>query len=156
MNHDFDYPVQETRPILIVEDSEEDFHALQRFLRRSSTVIPVQWCRNGEQALMFLSPTNDELGESVTHPALIVLDLNLPGIDGRELLRQIKQNERLKTIPVVVFTTSNNPKDIAACHQYGVKSYIIKPINIDQLKRDVQTLVEYWSAATSLPNYSEN
>ena len=86
---------------------------------------------------------------------MIVLDLNLPGTDGREVLRRIKQDQSLKTIPVVVFTTSNNPKDIEDCYQYGVNSYMIKPINFAQLKRDVQLLVDYWFEVTTLPDRLE-
>jgi CheY-like chemotaxis protein len=85
-----------------------------------------------------------------------VLDLNLPGTDGREVLRRIKQDNNLKMIPVVVFTTSNNPKDIEVCYQYGVNSYIVKPINFAQLKRDIQILVEYWFKVTTLPDCPED
>lgn len=147
--------VQHTPPILIVEDSNEDFEALQRFLRRSPTVIPIQRCVNGEQALAFLHRTG-RYGdrEPAPRPSLIVLDLNLPGTDGREVLRRIKQDGKLRTIPVVVFTTSNNPKDIEDCYQYGVNSYIVKPINFAQLKRDVQLLVDYWFEVTTLPDCS--
>ncbi|PSB18833.1 response regulator [Phormidesmis priestleyi ULC007] len=139
-------------PLLIVEDSNEDFEALQRFLRRSSTPISIQRCISGEQALAFLNRTGDYIDQITPRPGLIVLDLNLPGTDGREVLRQIKQNKNLKSIPVVVFTTSSNPKDIEDCYQFGVNSYIVKPINFAQLKRDVQLLVDYWFEVTTLPN----
>lgn len=149
-------PVRPTPPLLIVEDSNEDFEALQRFLQRSPMTIPIQRCVNGEQALAFLFRTGSYVErESAPRPGLIVLDLNLPGTDGREVLRRIKQDAHLKTIPVVVFTTSNNPKDIGDCYQYGVNSYIVKPINFAQLKRDVQMLVEYWFEVTTLPDCLE-
>jgi CheY-like chemotaxis protein len=138
-------------PLLIVEDSNEDFEALQRFLRRSSTLISIQRCISGEQALAFLNRTGDYIDQSAPRPGLIVLDLNLPGTDGREVLRQIKQDQNLKSIPVVVFTTSSNPKDIEDCYQYGANSYIVKPINFVQLKRYVQMLVDYWFEVTTLP-----
>ena len=145
-------PVRQTPPLLIVEDSNEDFEALQRFLRRSPMAIPIQRCVNGEQALAFLYRTGSYVDrESSPRPGLIVLDLNLPGTDGREVLRRIKQDDSLKTIPIVVFTTSNNPKDIEDCYQYGVNSYIVKPINFAQLKRDIQTLVDSWCEVTILP-----
>ncbi|MBI4781283.1 MAG: response regulator [Oscillatoriophycideae cyanobacterium NC_groundwater_1537_Pr4_S-0.65um_50_18] len=145
-----------TAPLLIVEDSNEDFEVLQRFLHQSPTPISIQRCISGEQALAFLSCTGDYIGQSAPRPSLIVLDLNLPGTDGREVLRQIKQDDNLKKIPVVVFTTSNNPKDIADCYRYGVNSYIIKPINFAQLKRDVQMLVDYWFEVTTLPDRFED
>lgn len=146
-------PVRQTPLLLIVEDSNEDFEALQRFLRRSPMAIPIQRCVNGEQALAFLYRTGSYVDrESAPRPGLIVLDLNLPGTDGREVLRRLKQDDSLKTIPIVVFTTSNNPKDIEDCYQYGVNSYIVKPINFAQLKRDIQTLVDYWFEVTILPD----
>ena len=150
-------PVRATPPLLIVEDSNEDFEAIQRFLQRSSLPIPIQRCVNGEQALAFLYRTGAYLSrQAEPDPSLILLDLNLPGTDGREVLRRIKQDEQLKTIPVVVFTTSNNPKDIAECYRYGVNSYIVKPIDFEKLKRGIQTLVDYWFQVTTLPNYSED
>lgn len=149
--------MQQTPLLLIVEDSNEDFEALQRFLGRSPLTIHIQRCLNGDQALAFLSRTGSYVErESSPRPHLIVLDLNLPGTDGREVLRRIKQDNNLKMIPVVVFTTSNNPKDIEVCYQYGVNSYIVKPINFAQLKRDIQILVEYWFEVTMLPNCPED
>jgi CheY-like chemotaxis protein len=139
--------------MLVVEDSDEDFEALQRVLQRSPLAIPLQRCANGDRALAFLSRIgNDPDRESAPRPGLIVLDLNLPGTDGREVLRWIKQDDKLKSIPVVVFTTSNNPKDIEDCYQYGVNSYIVKPIDFAQLKRDIQTIVDYWFEVTTLPD----
>jgi CheY-like chemotaxis protein len=148
--------VQQSPLMLIVEDSNEDFEALQRFVQRSPLTIPIQRCINGDQALAFLYHTNNNGDDqSSPRPGLIVLDLNLPGTDGREVLRRIKQNEKLKRIPVVVFTTSNNPKDIEDCYQYGVNSYIVKPINFEQLKRDIQVLIEYWFEVTTLPDSAD-
>ncbi|MGF1497663.1 MAG: response regulator [Elainellaceae cyanobacterium] len=145
---------KQTPTLLVVEDSDEDFETLQRFLQRSPTQIPVQRCIDGDQALAFLYRTGDFVTpSSAPRPGLIVLDLNLPGTDGREVLRQIKQDEGLKGIPLVVFTTSNNPRDIAECYQQGANSYIIKPIDFERLKQDVQTLVTYWFEVTALPDY---
>jgi CheY-like chemotaxis protein len=150
-------PIRKTPLLLIVEDSNEDFEALQRFLQRSSVTIPIERCVNGEQTLAFLYRTgNYRDPQSAPRPGLIVLDLNLPGTDGREVLHQIKQDKNLKMIPIVVFTTSSNPKDIEDCYKYGVNSYIVKPINFAQLKQDVQILVHYWFEVTTLPNHFEN
>jgi CheY-like chemotaxis protein len=142
--------------LLVVEDSNEDFEALQRFLRRSPIAIHTHRCVNGEQALAFLYRTGSYVEGDAPRPGLIVLDLNLPGTDGREVLRRIKQDEKLNTIPVVVFTTSNNPKDIEVCYRYGVNSYIVKPIDFAQLKRDIEMLVEYWFEVTTLPDSAKD
>ena len=138
--------------MLVVEDSNEDFEALQRFVKRSPLEIAVQRCVNGDQALEFLQRTGDYADPtSAPRPGLILLDLNLPGTDGREVLRQIKQDDILRTIPIIIFTTSNNPKDIEDCYRFGVNSYIVKPIDFKQLKRDVQALIDYWFEITTLP-----
>lgn len=144
---------QKTLPMLIVEDSNEDFETFQRLLQRSSRPVPIQRCMNGDQALAFLYRTGSYADPAVSpRPGIIILDLNLPGTDGREVLRRIKQDDHLRMIPVIIFTTSNNPKDISDCYEYGANSYIIKPIDFTQLKRDIQLLVSYWYEVTSLPD----
>lgn len=149
--------LQAPAPLLIVEDSNEDFEALQRCLQRSSLNIPVYRCMDGEQALAFLYHLGNYKDDQMApRPGLIVLDLNLPGTDGRDVLRQVKQDGKLRTIPIVIFTTSNNPKDIEDCYQYGVNSYIVKPINFTQLKRDIQMLIDYWYEVATLPNPPAN
>lgn len=148
-------PVTPPPPMLVVEDSNEDFEALQRFLQRSPLTIPVQRCVNGEQALAFLYRTGRySSAVDAPRPGLILLDLNLPKTDGREVLRRVKQDDNLKKIPIVVFTTSNNPKDIEICYQYGVNSYIVKPIDFAQLRRNIEVLVEYWFEVTTLSEES--
>lgn len=143
-------------PMLVVEDSDEDFEALQRFVRRSPIAIPMQRCINGEQALDQLSQTTQVNGAGAAqYPGLIVLDLNLPGTDGRDILRQIKQDATLKHIPIVIFTTSSNPKDMQDCYHLGVSRYIVKPIDYDQLKRDIQFLIDYWVEVTNPPESPE-
>jgi len=146
-------PPRQTPPLLIVEDSNEDFETLQRLLGRSDFTIPTYRCSSGDEAMAFLQHTGRYTNaEDAPRPGMIVLDLNLPGTDGREVLRRIKQNEHFKAIPVVVFTTSNNPRDIEVCYNYGVNSYIVKPIDFAQLKHDIQTLVNYWFDVAVLPD----
>ncbi|WP_088889701.1 response regulator [Leptolyngbya ohadii] len=150
-------PVLQTPSLLIVEDSNEDFEALQRFLRRSPMPIPFQRCVNGEQALAFLYRTGNYADPQVApRPSLILLDLNPPRTDGREVLRRIKQDDNLKKIPIVVFTTSNNPKDIEICYQYGANTYIVKPIDFELLKQSIQQLMQYWFQIATLPEKAED
>ena len=138
--------------LLVIEDSNEDFEAFQRYVRRSPLTIPIYRCVDGDDALAFLYRTGRYADpQSAPRPGLILLDLNLPGADGREVLRNIKQDATLKLIPVVIFTTSNNPKDIEACYRQGVNSYIVKPMNFSRLKRSIQILIEYWFDTTILP-----
>lgn len=142
-----------TEPLLIVEDSDEDFEAFSRILQRSALINPVYRCTDGDEALDFLYRSGEYAGPSLApRPAIILLDLNLPGTDGREVLEQVKQDQDLKVIPTVVFTTSSNPKDIEICYHHGVNGYIIKPIDIQQLRKTIQTFIDYWFEATTLPD----
>lgn len=159
-------PALQLSPLLIVEDSNEDFEAFQRFLSRwhpSSSItaastqnvptpsIPLYRCVNGEQALAFLFRRDPYNPDNAPRPGLILLDLNLPGTDGREVLCQIKRDSNLRTIPVIVFTTSSSPKDVESCYQKGANSYIIKSINFNQLKQSIQTILDFWFTANTLP-----
>jgi CheY-like chemotaxis protein len=138
--------------LLIIEDSDEDFEALGRLMRQSSVAHPVYRCIDGDEALDFLY-REGKYGKPLQapRPSIILLDLNLPGTDGREVLEQIKQDDSLKTIPVVVFTTSSNPKDIETCYQYGASGYILKPMDIDQLRKKIQNFLQYWLETVILP-----
>ncbi len=142
------------QPLLLIEDSDEDFEAFGRILRNSPISTSIYRCTNGDDALDFLYHTGKytDSGTKAPRPAIILLDLNLPGTDGRELLREIKQDNTLKTIPVVVLTTSSNPKDITACYQRGANGYIIKPMNFDNLKQAIQMFIKYWFEISVLPD----
>ena len=140
-----------TRPVLVIEDSDEDFAAFGRIIRQLSITRPIYRCTTGDEALDFLYQTG-EYTNSAPRPGIVLLDLNLPGTDGREVLGQIKQDDILKSIPVVVFTTSSNPMDIDACYQHGVNGYIIKPININELRKAIQVFIDYWFEVSTLPD----
>ena len=139
--------------LLVIEDSDEDFEALCRIINQVSIVsLSVQRCIDGDDALDFLYRQGEyHNGGNISYPELILLDLNLPGTDGREVLATIKQNEALKTIPVVVLSTSSNPKDIAVCYQSGCNSYMLKPLNNNELRDSVRMMLYYWFKATVLP-----
>lgn len=134
-----------TCPVLIVEDSDEDFEAFCRGWRKSGANNPIYRCEDGDEALDFLFNRNEYASEeSYPRPCLILLDLNLPGTDGREVLTEIKSDTSLRSIPVVVFTTSANPKDLEICYKNGANSYIVKPIDVKKLMNTVKTLSQYW------------
>jgi CheY-like chemotaxis protein len=140
--------------LLIIEDSDEDFEALNRIIDRVSTfALKIDRCIDGDDALDFLNRFGEyKKLEDIPYPDLIILDLNLPGTDGREVLATIKQSTALKQIPVVVFSTSSNPKDIETCYQSGANSYLLKPMNINELKESVRMMLDYWFKATVLPS----
>ena len=139
--------------LLVVEDSDEDFEALNRIMRKTCQFeVPTMRCVDGDDALDFLHREGIYANyPSTERPGLILLDLNLPGTDGREVLSEIKQDDQLKTIPVVVMTTSSNPKDIEECYRSGVNSYMLKPTNIEQLKISIQLFINYWYKVVVMP-----
>ena len=140
------------QPLLVVEDSDEDFESLTRMMRQAAVVNPVYRCIDGEEALEFLYHEGEyENIKKAPRPSLILLDLNLPGTDGREVLEHIKQDDKFRAIPVVVLTTSSNPKDIEACYNRGVNGYIVKPMDTQRLKEIVQIFIDYWFKTVELP-----
>ncbi|MBE9039308.1 response regulator [Oscillatoriales cyanobacterium LEGE 11467] len=130
-------------PLLIAEDSDEDFEVLELLMQQMKVQNPIYRCTNGDKVLDFVYQ-DGECGSSVPLPSAILLDLNLPGTDGREVLEQLKGDRSFKDIPIVVFTTSSNPKDIKFCYQKGANGYLIKPVDLDELERIVRAFVEYW------------
>jgi CheY-like chemotaxis protein len=137
--------------ILLIEDSTEDYMVAQYILRRV-TDRPIMRCTDGESALDYLLRRGTYAEAQVaSYPALILLDLNLPAIDGCEVLRQIKQDARLRAIPVVVFTTSAQPHDIDVCYQFGANSYMVKPVDFERLRHALELLTRYWFSVVTLP-----
>ncbi len=141
-------------PLLVVEDSNEDFRMLQRLMRHMSVQNPIHRCTNGDEVLEFLYQLGSEAlrnSKVALRPSVILLDLNLPGIDGRDILDRLKQDKSFKEIPIVVFTTSSNPKDIELCYQKGANGYLVKPMDAQELKKTIQAFVDYWLEANMPP-----
>jgi CheY-like chemotaxis protein len=143
--------------LLIVEDSDEYFEVLCRTIQTPlDRVISIERCLDGDDALDFLHCEGSYLDRLYcSNPDLILLDLNLPGTDGREVLSVIKTTETLKSIPVAILSTSANPKDIAACYQSGANSYLLKPMRIDDLRKLLRIFLAYWFESVILPNASD-
>jgi len=146
------------RPLLVIEDSDEDFATLQRLIEeqveeRNVRPGPVYRCHDGDEALDFLFREGKYADSTLSPcPRAILLDLNLPGTDGREILRQLKQDEGLQQIPAIVFTTSNNPADIEYCYRIGADGYLLKPIDLTALKQTVEAFTNYWLGANLPPS----
>ena len=139
-------------PLLVVEDSDEDFMVLGRVMQKVCDItVPLTRCIDGDDALDFLYKQGEYKNQVLPLPGLIILDLNLPGTDGREVLQTIKNDQRLKTIPVVVFTTSSSPVDIEVCYRSGVNSYMLKQMNLEQLRTSVKLFFDYWFKVALLP-----
>ncbi|MDB9525333.1 response regulator [Oscillatoria sp. CS-180] len=143
-------------PLLVVEDSDADFEVLQIFIEDMAVANPIYRCKTGDKALGFLRQNDNAQSEGeAVRPSIILLDLNLPGVDGREVLEHLKQDEQLREIPIVVFTTSSDPKDIKFCYQKGANGYLIKPANTEKFERKVQAFVEYWLTENVSPIWDE-
>lgn len=137
---------------LIVEDSDEDYAALERILKRNLVPVSLHRCTRAEDVLTMLNAPVLAHRPPPPLPALIVLDLNLPGLDGRAVLTAVRQHPRMKRTPVVIFSTSSSPHDIAWCYENGANSYHVKDTDYSSFKRAVELLVDYWLEAVKLPH----
>lgn len=142
------------RYILIVEDSPVDYEIIRRSLQKAGIQSDIHHCQDGDSALDFL------MGKKVAAldkgaPSLILLDLNLPGTDGRQVLGEIKAHETLKAIPVIVLSTSNNSSDIEACYMKGSNSYVQKPLAPDDFVELANALKTFWFDQACLPGNEE-
>ena len=135
--------------ILIAEDDADDRFLLETAFEESGFTDKIVFAENGVDLLDYL---NNQLSDSAPRfPAFILLDLNMPKKDGREVLKEIKQHPVLRKIPVVVFTTTKHEKDISKCYELGANSYIVKPASFDDLVRVVATLRNYWFVTSTYP-----
>ena len=131
--------------ILLVEDNPDDVELTLRSLKRVNIANRIVVVNDGAEALEFLFGTEKQKDQQVNHnPKVIFLDLKLPKIDGLEILRRIKGNERTKMIPVVVLTSSKEEQDIVESYKLGVNSYMVKPVDFDKFVEAVGKLGLYW------------
>lgn len=136
-----------SKKILLVEDSDEDFATFIRIKEELQFPHRVYRACDGDEALDYFYHTGVYVNadpNDTPRPSLIVLDLNLPGTDGRDVLKKLKQDPEFKTIPIVILTTSANTKDMELCYSYGANSYLMKPMSVPQLKIVVHSLFRYW------------
>jgi CheY-like chemotaxis protein len=136
--------------ILLVEDSEADIVLTEEALKDAKVMNRLSVVRDGEQALLRARRLGAYEGEP--EPDLILLDLNLPIKDGREVLRELKEDPDLRRIPVVVLTTSAAERDILAAYDQHVNAYITKPVDIEQFVAVVRATEDFWLSVVRLPN----
>lgn len=135
--------------ILLVEDSPSDANLTIREFSRAKIANNLHWVENGEEAMDYLRCQGEFA--NVPRPDLILLDLNLPGMDGREVLAEVKADADLKRIPVVILTTSNDEEDVLRSYNLNANCYVTKPIDIHQFIHVIQLINEFWLAAVKLP-----
>ena len=144
-------PLASTRParILLVEDNEADVRLTREALREAGDGVRLTAVGDGEQALAYLR--RQEGFSEAPRPDLVLLDLNLPRKNGREVLREIKADHRLSLIPVVVLSTSASPSDVAACYELHANAYVTKPRDFDEFAGTVARIGEFWGGVAARP-----
>ena len=145
--------------IMVVEDSDEDFYT---FLRVSQNLDPLKRSQykflrfqDGDEALDYLFRQGDYQNLDAPLPVGILLDLNLPSTDGRDIIKKVKQNPLLQIIPIIALTTSSSAHDIQTCYRYGANSYMLKPMGVLEMQQTVQIIFQNWFQFTVLPSYGQ-
>ena len=139
--------------ILIVEDSDDDYEATLRALSLPAAIEQrVVRCRDGAEAWTTLNTgQSKDVDGSEESRLFIIMDLNMPGLDGRALLSKIKTHDQLKSIPVAILTTSDDPADIQECYQNGANTFVKKPVNWSVFATQMETLKAFWLNSATLP-----
>jgi CheY-like chemotaxis protein len=137
--------------ILLVEDDSNDAEIAMRALRKGKLANHVSWLKDGAEALDFIFRTGAYAGRPDRNPKLILLDLKLPKVDGVEVLKRIKADERTRVIPVVMVTSSAEGRDIIESYKLGVNSYLVKPVEFEQFSETVAKAGLYWMLMNKAP-----
>ena len=139
-------------PILLIEDDEDDISLTQRAFIKGKILNKLYVVRDGEEAMEFLEHRGRYSNpDEAPKPGIILLDLNMPKMDGREVLHKIKSNEKLRVIPVIVLTTSERDGDILESYENGANTFITKPVEFGKFVETVVTLGKYWLSIAELP-----
>jgi chemotaxis family two-component system response regulator Rcp1 len=136
--------------ILLVEDNPADVRLTQEALKEGKVYNNLHWAKDGVEALEFLRRQGKHAG--APRPDIILLDLNLPKKDGREVLFEIKNDDQLKRIPVVILTTSKAEEDVLKTYNLHANCYVTKPVDLEQFIRVVRTIDQFWLTVVTLPN----
>ena len=143
----------QSQPIMIVEDSDDDYEATERALKKDGRLVnPLIRFESAEDAVDYLLRRNAYADQKpATRPGIILLDLNMPGAGGHAVLKALRTSESLRDIPVVVLTTSNDPRDVKKSYAEGANSYVVKPVTVDGYFNAIRQLKEYWVDLSILP-----
>ena len=137
------------KTILLVEDNPDDADLTLRALKRNKIMNEVTVARDGVEALEYLLPENGQ--PKTPMPAMVLLDLKLPRIDGIEVLRRIRAEERTRLLPVIILTTSGEQEDLVNSYRNGCNSYIRKPVDFAEFMTAIQQIGQYWLVLNEAP-----
>jgi CheY-like chemotaxis protein len=137
--------------ILLVEDDPKDVELTLTALEEYNLANEVIVARDGEEALEYLYSRGKFKTRSSDNPAVMLLDLKLPKVDGLEVLKQIKSEEKLRMIPVVVLTSSKEEKDMVASYRLGVNAYVVKPVDFHEFVNAIKELGAFWAVVNEPP-----
>ena len=144
---------KENIPVLLVEDDEDDIRLTQRAFVKGKILNKLYVVRDGEEAMEFLEHRGRYADQaSAPPPGVILLDLNMPLMSGREVLKRIKSNESLRHVPVIILTTSDQEEDIWDCYEHGANTFITKPVQFSNFLEAIVTLGRYWLSIAKLPD----
>lgn len=138
-----------TAEILLAEDNEDDVFLMREAFKRSPLPVNLHTVENGVECLAFLRKEGRHAG--MPTPDLLLLDLNMPVMDGRQLLATMVADPRLKTLPVVVLTTSENKRDVRQMYELRCSTYIVKPLDFEDFEKLIELICQYWFATATLP-----
>ena len=138
--------------ILLVEDNRDHAELALKALKKGALSSEVRWVKDGQEALDYLEQHQAFAQPGAApRPALILLDIHLPKLNGYDVLRRIKSNPALQAIPVVMLTTSERPDDVSECYSAGANSYVTKPVTSKQFIEQLKALQLYWLITSQLP-----
>ncbi len=137
--------------ILIAEDDADDRFLIRTAFEEKGFTDKIEFVENGVELLAFLQKISVSNKGEQHFPGFILLDLNMPKKDGREVLKEVKQHPLYKKIPVIVFTTTRNELEIKRCYELGANTYIVKPISFEALLKVVDDIQSYWFHTASIP-----
>jgi CheY-like chemotaxis protein len=141
------------RPILLIEDRDEDFEVTCMAIRQAGVANPLLRCRTGREARDYIAHNGHYM--HAVEPLFILVDLNLPGVDGRKVLAELRNSAWLSAVPAIVLSTSTNARDVRLCYQLGAAGYLIKPVDLERFQAMMATLTKYWMQVVRLPEQEE-
>jgi CheY-like chemotaxis protein len=141
----------ELRPILLVEDSPRDLELTLEALKKAQLANQIVVTRDGVEALDFLYARGAYAGRNMPDPAVIMLDLKLPRVDGLEVLETVKKDAALRHLPVVMLTSSREEQDLVRSYQLGVNAFVVKPVNFKEFYQAIQDLGVFWGILNEPP-----